>query len=135
MVKVVLEDGEEKAIGDSYNIEVMRRNRLRCSYDSAAGRQLRKTNSPVVASWLHLNYEDIEDNNMQEIFTIILLGCSPEHDQPRDVIAKRNIEETHRYPMEFITVTGELRPVNLTCVAVGEFGSNTQVVTVNVIGK
>ena len=37
--------------------------------------------------------------------------------------------------MEFIAVTGELRPVNLTCVAVGEFGSNTQVVTVNVIGK
>ena len=129
MVKVVLEDGEERVIGDTYNIEVMRRNRLRCSYDSAAGRQLRKTNSPVVASWLHLKY------NMQEIFTIILLGCSPEHDQPRDVIAKRNIEETHRYPMEFITVTGELRPVNLTCVAVGEFGSNTQVVTVNVIGE
>ena len=68
MVKVVLEDGEERAIGDTYNIEVMRRNRLHCSCDSAAGRQLRETNSPVVTSWLLLNDEDNQDNNIPESF-------------------------------------------------------------------
>ena len=70
---------------------------------------------------------------------LFLLGCN----QLPPVIApllplgigKRNIQQPSSRPIEFITVTGELRPVNLTCVAVGEFGSNTQVVTVNVIGK
>ena len=68
MVKVVLEDGEERVIEDTYSIEVMRRNRLRCSYDFTEGRQLRETNSPVVTSWLLLNDEDNEDNNIPESF-------------------------------------------------------------------
>ena len=73
MVKVVLEDDEERAIGDTYSIEVMRRNRLRCSYDSAAGRQLRNTSSPVVTSWLVLDDEDNEDYNIPESFISKLL--------------------------------------------------------------
>ena len=68
MVKVVLEDDKERVIGDTYSIEVMRRNRLRCSYDSAAGRQLCKTNSPVVTSWLLLDDEENQDNNIPESF-------------------------------------------------------------------
>ena len=68
VVKVVFEDDEERVIGDTYSIEVMRRNRLRCSYDSAAGRQLCKTNSPVVTSWLLLDDEENQDNNIPESF-------------------------------------------------------------------
>ena len=154
MVKDVLEDDEERAIGNTYNIEVMRRNRLHCSYDFIEGRQLRETKSPVVTSWLLLNDEDNEFYNIPANFIskswvihssnkyavdfdkkinwtkLFLLGCDHE-----PLIAKRNVQQPSPHPMEFITVTGELRPVNLTCVAVGEFGSNIQVVTVNVIGK
>ena len=71
-------------------------------------------------------------------YVVILLGCNQPFIptlNPLETIAKRNIQQPSPRPMEFVTVTGELRPVNLTCVAVGEFGSNTQVVTVNIIGK
>ena len=68
VVKVVLEDDEERAIGDTYNIEVMRRNWLHCSYDFIEGRQLHETNSPVVTSWLLLNDEDNEFYNIPESF-------------------------------------------------------------------
>ena len=73
VVKIVLEDDEEQVIEDTYSIEVMRRNRLHCSYDSAAGRQLRETNSPVVTSWLLLNDEDNVDYNIPESFISKLL--------------------------------------------------------------
>ena len=73
VVKIVLEDDEERVIEDTYSIEVMRRNRLHCSYDSAAGRQLRETNSPVVTSWLLLNDEDNVDYNIPESFISKLL--------------------------------------------------------------
>ena len=70
---------------------------------------------------------------------LFLLGCNqlpPDITTPFPLrFGKRNVQQPSSRPMEFITVTGELRPVNLTCVAVGEFGSSTQVVTVNVIGK
>ena len=70
---------------------------------------------------------------------LFLLGCNqPSPDITTLLplgIGKRNVQQPSPHPMEFITVTGELRPVNFTCVAVGEFGSSTQVVTVNVIGK
>ena len=68
---------------------------------------------------------------------LFLLGCNqPFQPHKRNVQPhKRNVQQPSPRPMKFIAVTGELRPANLTCVAVGEFGSNTQVVTVNVIGK
>ena len=49
---------------------------------------------------------------------------------------RRNIDQPPvGNPVEFIVVTGEERSVNITCAAVGEFGTTTQVVMINVIGK
>ena len=64
------------------------------------------------------------------IFTSFI-GCN--RIEPRK---RRNIEQPSvRDPTEFIVVTGEERSVNITCAAVGEFGTTTQVVKINVIGE
>ena len=67
---------------------------------------------------------------------MISLGCNGELRGGEEARKRRNVElPSVTEPTEFLVVTGEERSVNITCAAVGEFGTVTQVVMVNVIGE